>query len=84
MKDREKIERVAKAQWEKCEFHKMFTPVTVAVAERVFVFGFEAAIDHILSLPWPEGLEMIGYSGKKETDEPDYFKDFSPLEESTM
>ena len=84
MKDREKIERVAKAQWEKCEFRKMFTYESEPIAKRVFIFGFEAAIDHILSLPFPEGLEMIGYSGKKETDEPDYFKDFSPLEESTM
>ena len=84
MKDKEKIDRVAQALWEKCEFRKMITPETEPVAARLFICGFEMAIDHIMSLPWPDGFKMLGYQAKKDNEPNDYFKDFSPLEESTI
>lgn len=85
MKDKEKIEQVAQALWEeKCEFRKMFTPLSEPLARRVFIIGFEMAIDHIKSLPCTEGLEMIGYKPIEERKEPDFFEDFSPLEDCTM
>ena len=84
MKDREKIQRVAKAQWKKCELSKMITPESALTAELLFITGFEIAIDYLISLPWPDGFKMLGYQANNDNEPNDYFEDFSPLEESTI
>ena len=85
MKDEEKIYMAADAAWEKCHQREYATDNLQGVAKGFFRAGFNAAIDHLLSLPWNEAFALFGYEDKTKDEEPnDFFKDFSPLEESTL